>query len=397
VETVDLLIIGSGPAGLSTALHLLSQDSNWSGRMVIIEKARHPRSKLCGGGLTRIGLDTLLDLGLQLPLPIPSVAIEEARLIYQDSTISMKGQPIFEVYNRIEFDHFLYNYARQRGILIHENEVVQSISLKPNRVEVTTSKDTYHADVVVGADGSKGITRKLIKDFGSKRRVARVLETIYAAQGVEAPFRETYASFDFTPNEEDLQGYYWEFPSKVENRAYFNRGVYDSRYVSGRERADLPVILNEQINIDQKIQSNVSFQGHPIHWFHPGNRFSLPHMVLVGDAAGAEPLFGEGIGPALAYGKLAAEEIVNAFHKQEFSFKYYKRRVLTSALGRYLLFRWLLASLSYHLCGNSLFIKALWLFGKVITALWPKPNPLYSTKIQKMESDSRDMTKDFAN
>ncbi len=396
MKEIDLLIIGSGPAGLSTALHLLKQDIHWAGRMVVIEKASHPRPKLCGGGLTRIGLDTLRELGLQLPLPIPSVAIEEARLIYQESSIRVKGQPIFVVYNRIEFDEFLYHYARQQGIVIHENESVQLVEVKPHRVEVTTSKDIYFTEVVVGADGSKGITHKLIKHYGSKRRVARVLETIHPAQGIEVSFDEAYATFDFSPGEKNLQGYYWEFPSKVQNRAHFNRGVYDSRCVSGRERADLPGILVDQINIDHKNKSAVEFKGHPIHWFHPSNRISLSRLLLVGDAAGAEPLFGEGIGPALVYGKLAAEEIVAAFTKQVFSFRYYKRHLMISAFGRYLLYRWLVARLCYHFSGKPLFMKSLWLFGKVVAALWPKPNPLYLSEIQKEESASKDMAKDYA-
>lgn len=397
MKEVDLLIIGSGPAGLSTALHLLKQDAGWSGRMLLIEKAAHPRPKLCAGGVTRIGLDTLRDLGLQLPLPIPGVEIEEARLIYKGSTFSVRGQPVFMVYNRIEFDAFLSQYARQQGVVIHENEAVQAVSIKPQGVEVTTSQNIYRAEVVVGADGSKGISRKLIRGFGSNSRVARVLETLYPAQGCEAPFAEAFATFNFTPSQQDLQGYYWEFPSKVDNQPYFNRGVYDSRFVSGRERADLPPILSAQINNDHENQSDVSFQGHPVHWFHPGNRFALPRMLLVGDAAGVESLLGEGIGPALAYGKLAAEVISSAFQQLDFSFSDYKRRLLTSLLGRYLLYRWFLAWLSYHLSGSSLFMYTLWAVGKIVVALWPKPDPLYSTGSQKDNRASNDRFKDYAN
>ncbi|MCK4826999.1 FAD-dependent monooxygenase, partial [bacterium] len=75
MQEIDLLIIGSGPAGLSTALHLLQQDSGWAKRMILVDKASHPRPKLCAGGVTRIGLKTLRDLEIQLPLPIPVVEV----------------------------------------------------------------------------------------------------------------------------------------------------------------------------------------------------------------------------------------------------------------------------------------------------------------------------------
>lgn len=61
MRDVDLIIIGSGPAGISTALHLLQQDPGWADRMIMIEKASHPWPKLCGGGMTRLGWKFLSD------------------------------------------------------------------------------------------------------------------------------------------------------------------------------------------------------------------------------------------------------------------------------------------------------------------------------------------------
>jgi hypothetical protein len=45
-----------------------------------------------------------------------------------------------------------------------------------------------------------------------------------------------------------------------------------------------------------------------------------------------------GIGLALASGKLAVEVKSKAFQRLDFSFSDYKRRLLTSSLGRYLLY-----------------------------------------------------------
>ncbi|MGB9775078.1 MAG: NAD(P)-binding protein, partial [Anaerolineae bacterium] len=43
METYDVIIVGAGPAGLSTALHLQQMSPDLASRTVILEKARHPR------------------------------------------------------------------------------------------------------------------------------------------------------------------------------------------------------------------------------------------------------------------------------------------------------------------------------------------------------------------
>jgi flavin-dependent dehydrogenase len=72
-------------------------------------------------------------------------------------------------------------------------------------------------------------------------------------------------------------------------------------------------------------------------------------VLLVGDAAGADPLFGEGISFALGYGALAAQEIGRAFRRNDFSFQGYKGRVLRSPLGKALIARWGITYIIYPL------------------------------------------------
>jgi flavin-dependent dehydrogenase len=59
-------------------------------------------------------------------------------------------------------------------------------------------------------------------------------------------------------------------------------------------------------------------------------------VLLVGDAAGVDPLLGEGISFALQYGGIAAEQLRDAFHRGDFSFKGYRRHVLNHRTGRLL-------------------------------------------------------------
>ena len=75
-------------------------------------------------------------------------------------------------------------------------------------------------------------------------------------------------------------------------------------------------------------------KGHPIRWYSPRNPVSVPRVLLVGDAVGADGIFGEGISMALGYGKLAAGELAAAFSTGDFSFNGYRRRLARSALGQ---------------------------------------------------------------
>jgi flavin-dependent dehydrogenase len=57
-------------------------------------------------------------------------------------------------------------------------------------------------------------------------------------------------------------------------------------------------------------------------------------VVLVGDAAGAEPLMGEGISFAFEYGKFAAQEIVSALRSRRVDFGGYTERLARSGVGK---------------------------------------------------------------
>src|SRR5262245_10288957 len=85
---VDVLIVGSGPAGCSTALHLARRSPALARRTVILEKSAHPRHKLCGGGLVS-DVDTIVrNLGLDLA-EVPQVDATWANLNMHDRGLRM--------------------------------------------------------------------------------------------------------------------------------------------------------------------------------------------------------------------------------------------------------------------------------------------------------------------
>lgn len=376
-HTCDLLIIGAGPAGVSAALHLLQLDPTWKDRLLVLEKAAHPRPKLCGGGLTNPGLQILRDLGFELPLPLPHEDIQDVHLAYSGRAIHVRGQPQFAVFHRPELDAYLADQARRKGVTILENQPVEKLVVESQGVVVATPGGFFRSRAVVGADGSKGVTQRYVNRGRGGKRVARLLEV--HEPGLEHPpaFVEQSAYFDFTPLRDRLQGYFWEFPFRLAGKPAFNYGVYDARLARWRPKADLPGVLSRSMAERRASLPDFKLEGHPINLFRPFNRIAVPRLLLVGDAAGVDPLFGEGIAPALGYGQVAARTLQRAFGQGEFSFRNYRRDVLASELGRYLLLRWGVAWWGYRLGWSPVFMHALWTMGAILARLWPEPPHLF--------------------
>jgi flavin-dependent dehydrogenase len=93
------------------------------------------------------------------------------------------------------------------------------------------------------------------------------------------------------------------------------------------------------------------------------------NAILVGDAAGSDPLFGEGISFALGYGRVAAKALRSAFRSGDFSFRDYRRRLLVSDIGRSLISRWLAAEIVYHGGQSPVFMRMAARIARILVAL----------------------------
>jgi menaquinone-9 beta-reductase len=180
---------------------------------------------------------------------------------------------------------------------------------------------------------------------------ARVLEVITPPTGLtyQDHSRQHAAYFDFFPVLSNIAGYVWEFPTQVNGEIMRCWGVYDTNILAAQRRPQLKEPLAKEMSRFGFDLRDYEIKGHPIRWFSPKNEMSVPRVLLVGDAAGADPFLGEGISMALGYGALAAHEIGEAFQKNEFSFRGYKRRIRKSALGQALLARWVVTHVIYLL------------------------------------------------
>ena len=358
IQQVDVLIVGSGPSGTSTALHLVKSDPTWAKRIVIVDKAIHPREKLCGGGITHMGRNIISQLGLELE---PNhFDVHEARLTYRNKQYSFFGKPVFTIVRRDEFDHWLVKTAEQHGVEVRQGESVKNIIPHDNYVEVITDQATFHAKTVVAADGSKSFVRRTLKWEGDSH-VARLVEVLTPENAATTPeFQERTAVFEFDQTSTfGLQGYYWDFPSYVDKKPFMNRGLFDSRAQPKRPKADLKATLTSAMAERDRDLEDYKLKGHPIRWWDKNAQFAKPHVLLVGDAAGADPLMGEGISFALGYGKVAADAINYAFAKEDYSYANYRELLLRDSLFKQLELRTKAAKLAYK-SWPSWMVSLLW-------------------------------------
>jgi flavin-dependent dehydrogenase len=352
VERSEVIIVGGGPAGAATALFLLRHDPTLAGRIVLLEKARHPRRKVCAGGLIPHTLACLDELGIGLA--VPHVMVDRARVEVPGERVEIEGARFCAVVRRDELDASLLAAARARGVVVHEDEKVVALERVSGGVRVTTIHGRYVAPVVVGADGSGSVVRRRLVDqeVGSRihsavgrpaedRRTAptaggqdrivprAVMADIPVGAGASSWDGHTRAryDFDFRAVPRGLAGYAWAFPCLIGGVPHVNAGVYAWR----RTDADLLGLLGALQG--ELGGAAVRHQAAPIRCYGTAP-FVAPHVLLVGDAAGVEPLMGEGISFAFEYGRWAAAEIATARACGDYAFTGAEARFRQSWVGR---------------------------------------------------------------
>src|SRR5215510_89773 len=149
----DALVVGGGPAGSTTALHLAEAGAS----VLLVDKARFPRDKPCGGGLTARAVK-------QCPVdPAPvveeQVDLVELRFRYGDAVVRRARQPVVLMTQRRRLDAFLLDAARERGAEVREGVAVK---VEPGNVVSVGTEERLLADVLVGADGANGTTGRAL-------------------------------------------------------------------------------------------------------------------------------------------------------------------------------------------------------------------------------------------
>ena len=334
MDRVDIVIIGSGPAGTATALNLFKIDPSLCGEVLLLERAVHPREKVCAGGLIP---HTMSCLGrLEIPLNIPHAKVENAFIKTPSGNVRVSGQgEMCTIVRRNEFDHYLVEEAKIRGARVRESEKVIGLMRESNGTRIETDKCTYLARVVIGADGSGSRTRRELVRRSQEPAGKGIMCDIPIADSGWAGFSERRFDFNFAPVRIGLGGYLWKFPCIINEIPHMNIGIYS---VADRSlsNADLKTLLMEELReagYCPPTDLQRHFRSFPIFGHNTKRPMAAPGVLLVGDAAGAEPLMGEGISFAFEHGVFAANAIIAALRRKDFSFADYTDRFSSSWVG----------------------------------------------------------------
>ncbi|MBI3807900.1 MAG: geranylgeranyl reductase family protein [Nitrospirae bacterium] len=321
VKAYDALVVGMGPAGATTA----SQLSRAGLSVLGLDKAIHPRYKVCGGGLSA-RIDRILEDDYK---SVVEHIIYGIQFSYRgaDPFFLDSSSPIAYMVMRDRFDHFLVEKARRVGTEVHEDEPMTSCRQLPDGIEVTTDRGRYLAKVLIGADGANSLVAQQLFPGRRSRRMATLESEIPIGPAPHYPGTgRALIDIGATP-----AGYAWIFPKQER----LSIGVGDLRggLASPKKIFD-QFVRDEKGLAPWKIPPPV---GHPLplfseHSVAKDNRESIElvsgRALLVGDAAHlVDPLFGEGIYYAVRSGQLAAESILNQLNDQQRSLVDYEGAV----------------------------------------------------------------------
>jgi geranylgeranyl reductase family protein len=280
MKRYDVLVVGGGPAGSTTAIRL----ADGGARVLLVDRARFPRDKPCGGGLTtRAFVQCPVD-----PTPVveEEVDLVELRFRFGDAVVRRAASPVIRMTQRRRLDAFLLDAARERGVEVREGTTIDATAAP--------------ADVVVGADGANGTTaRALGLGGGIVQGVAYEGNVPYGVVSRERYARRAVVELADIPG-----GYGWVFPKGD----HVNVGVGAWQDEGPRIREHLARVCRahglEPAQLD-------ALRGHRLPLRRPGTRVAGERALLVGDAAGLiDPVSGDGMYECFVSSGLAAEAIL---------------------------------------------------------------------------------------
>ena len=157
MERFDAVVVGAGPAGSATAIRLACAGA----RVLLADRARFPRDKPCGGGLTGRAVR-------ELPVDVTPVVEDvvrsfEVRLGYRKRFERRSEAPLVLMTQRRRLDAFLTEQAAAAGAVFRDGVTVEGLTVGPDGASLRVGGSAVHGRVVVGADGVNG---RIARDTG---------------------------------------------------------------------------------------------------------------------------------------------------------------------------------------------------------------------------------------
>jgi geranylgeranyl reductase family protein len=292
MERYDAIVVGAGPAGSTTALRL----ARGGARVLLVDRARFPRDKPCGGGLT---LRAVRQLPVS-PEPVVEHVVDRMgiRLRYSSRFERQARGPLVLMTQRRRLDHYLVEQAVAAGAAFRDAVKVAGVHADESGVGASVDGTPVEASVLVGADGANGITRKTL-GLGGEYVLGVAFEGNVPNEVVGDRFRGiAEIELGTIPG-----GYGWVFPKG--DHVNVGVGGWESEGPSLRGHLQ---DLCRAYGIPEEAVSDL--RGHRLPLRRAGSVAARGRALLVGDAAGlVDPLSGDGMYEAFVSSRLAAETI----------------------------------------------------------------------------------------
>lgn len=341
----DVCIIGAGPAGAASATLLARQGR----RVALFDRARFPRDKVCGDGITPRGVRALMRLGAYPA--VRALARAHSGVTIRGShahtfTIAFGADPPYPsdllVVPRHTLDHVLLQHALAAGPHFFEGTKVVDVRESPEQgcEIVTQDGSTVTANIVIVATGAQ---TQLLRGTGllpEKPAVEHAARVYF--EGVKGLDQNVTLFFDGV----DMPGYGWIFPVS-DTAANIGCGVFDQR--RAKQASRLRQLIATHPLLQEMLEGATQIgpiQAYPLRTDFAPIRAGSSRKLCVGEAAGlVNPITGEGIDYALE----SAEFVAAAFEQhwrgaatnpQRLLFAY--RSLLARRFGRrFRLYRWI--------------------------------------------------------
>ena len=317
----DVIVVGAGPAGASTAYHLSRAGID----VLMIDSATFPRDKVCGDFVGPVALRELADMGITRHVEFQrtnkvigaSLHLDGKRMVTRMLPVS-EGLPSFgRVIPRADLDGWIVDAALAAGARLRCGTKVTDVDRADGHVAVeVTSDDTterLRARLVVGADGSNSKVAKVLRPRHGVSKKDRIVAVRAYYTNVQGPGDRCDMYFSHT----SFPGYYWLFPTSATTA---NIGLGMVMETTPPSDGHLRTMLLDLVDRDPAMRDRLHgahldgrVLGWPLSTYNHRNAIVGDGLLLVGDAAGLiNPLNGEGIQYALLSGRWSADTIVCA-------------------------------------------------------------------------------------
>lgn len=329
-RTADVIVVGAGPAGSTTAYHLARSGLD----VLLLEKTAFPREKVCGDGLTPRATKQLVAMGIDISEEAGWLRNKGLRIIGGGHRLQLPWPELASypdyglVRKRDDFDEQLARQAQKAGARLHERcnvtePIVDERTGHLTGVHAKLGEEktpvTFHAPIVVAADGNS--TRLSLK-MGLHRRDDRpmgvAVRTYFTSPRHDDDYLESWLELWDRRGAEDrlLPGYGWIF-GMGDGTSNVGLGVLNTS--SSFKELDWREVLKAWCaSMPEEWGYTPDNMTGPIRGAALPMAFNRqPHytrgLLLVGDAGGlVNPFNGEGIAYAMESGAIAAETIVQA-------------------------------------------------------------------------------------